>query len=305
MTETRLPAQDDVLHLRVLRMAVKLVDPKSWAWNEVCSSFWRLYYNDVDGAEVEVEGKRYPIRAGRVYLIPPGVTFSCICHRPVDHLFFHFDIVSMPNGLVRDVFSPVIELSSDAGVEASLMQVRSSLKTRSLETIAELCRVKAALYQALSVLFRDLAPGQLARCMRVVHATNPVTGALYSIEDNLSAAMDNRVLARACGLSESHFIRTFRAVMGQTPAQYILDRRVALASQRLLYTRDSIEQIAETCGFPNRSYFTRVFTRRMGTPPATYRRKGVVGDEQQAAQPAEKSGPTASPAAQKSTINAA
>ncbi len=93
MTETRLPAQDDVLHLRVLRMAVKLVDPKNWAWNEVCSSFWRLYYNDVEGAEVEVEGKRYPIRAGRVYLIPPGVTFSCICHRPVDHLFFHFDIV--------------------------------------------------------------------------------------------------------------------------------------------------------------------------------------------------------------------
>jgi transcriptional regulator GlxA family with amidase domain len=130
------------------------------------------------------------------------------------------------------------------------------------------------LYQALSLVFRDLAPLKLARCMRVVHSTNPVTGALYSIEDNLAAPMDNRALSRACGLSESHFIRTFRAVMGQTPAQYILDRRVAQAAQRLLYTRDSIEQIAEACGFPNRSYFTRVFTRRAGTPPATFRRKG-------------------------------
>ena len=38
--------------------------------------------------------------------------------------------------------------------------------------------------------------------------------------------------------------------------------------------RESIEHIAGVCGFPNRSYFTRVFARRTGTPPAAFRRKG-------------------------------
>jgi AraC-like DNA-binding protein len=180
----------------------------------------------------------------------------------------------MPTGMVRDLFPPVIELARDASLEATLDHLSATFRGEPLGTIAELCQVKSALYQALSLLFRDLAPVKLARCMRIVHATNPVTGALYYIEDNLAQAMDNRGLSRACGLSESHFIRVFRSVMGQTPAQYILDRRVAQAAQRLLYTRDSIEHIAEVCGFPNRSYFTRVFTRRNGTPPAAFRRKG-------------------------------
>ncbi len=274
MHEPRLPTQDDVLHLRVLRAAIVPIEPSNWAWHGICSTYWRLYYNDTSGAEVLVDDTAHPLREGRVYLVPAGVTFDCACHNPLDHLFVHFDIVSMPSGLVRDLFPPVIELARDASLESALDHLSANLRGEPLGTIAELCQVKAVLYQALSLLFRDLAPVKLARAMRIVHATNPVTGALYYIEDNLSTAMDNRGLARACGLSESHFIRTFRSVMGQTPAQYILDRRVAQAAQRLLYTRESIEQIAEACGFPNRSYFTRVFTRRMVTPPAAFRRRG-------------------------------
>jgi AraC-like DNA-binding protein len=272
MLSPRLPAQDDVLHLRVLRAALEHIAPENWAWQGLCSTYWRLYYNDQSGAEVRIDASAYPLREGRVYLVPAGVTFSCVCHKPLDHLFVHFDMVSMPGGLVRDLFAPVLELPRDAALELSLDQLSASLRAEPLGTMAELCNVKAALFQALSLLFRDLAPVKLAHCMRIMNATNPVTGALYFIEDNLALTMDNRGLARACGLSESHFIRTFRAVMGQTPAQYILDRRVAQAAQRLLYTRESIEQIAEACGFPNRSYFTRVFTRRTGTPPAAFRR---------------------------------
>ena len=274
MHQSRLPTQDDVLHLRVLRAALEPIAPENWAWHSLCSTYWRLYYNDQSGAEVRVEKSTYPLRERRAYLVPAGVTFSCVCHKPLNHLFVHFDMVSMPSGLVRDLFPPVIELARDAALDATLDRLSTAFRAEPLATVADLCHVKSALYQALSLLFRDLAPVKLARCMRIVHATNPVTGALYFIEDNLALAMDNRGLSRACGLSESHFIRTFRAVMGQTPAQYILDRRVAQAAQRLLYTRESIEHIAEVCGFPNRSYFTRVFARRAGTPPAAFRRKG-------------------------------
>jgi AraC-like DNA-binding protein len=274
MQQSRLPTQDDVLHLRVLRAALEPIAPQSWAWPALCSTYWRLYYNDRSGAEVKVDKSTYPLRERRAYLVPAGVTFSCVCHEPVNHLFVHFDMVSMPSGLVRDLFPPVIELARDAALEAAFDQLSGAFRAEPFGSVADLCRVKSALYQALSLLFRELAPVKLARCMRIVHATNPVAGALYFIEDNLSLAMDNRGLARACGLSESHFIRTVRAVMGQTPAQYILDRRVAQAAQRLLYTRESIDHIAEACGFPNRSYFTRVFARRTGTPPAAFRRKG-------------------------------
>ena len=64
----------------------------------------------------------------------------------------------------------------------------------------------------------------------------------------------------------------FRERVGCTPAQYVLERRIAAAAQDLLFTNDSIEQIADRLGFANRYHLTRMFTRRVGIPPAAYRR---------------------------------
>jgi len=37
-----------------------------------------------------------------------------------------------------------------------------------------------------------------------------------------------------------------------------------------------LKKIAEDSGFKNRFYFSRMFTRIMGTPPAAYRKVGHV-----------------------------
>ena len=73
-------------------------------------------------------------------------------------------------------------------------------------------------------------------------------------------------------MSEDHFGRLFRKSVGSTPAQYVLERRIAAVTQALLFTNDSIDQIANRLGFANRHHLTRMFTRRMGVPPAAYRR---------------------------------
>ena len=67
-----------------------------------------------------------------------------------------------------------------------------------------------------------------------------------------------------------------RLQIGQTPAQYVLERRITFAAERLSFSEDSIERIAEVCGFPDRFYFSRMFVRRMGQPPAAYRRTSRV-----------------------------
>ncbi|MDW8343295.1 MAG: AraC family transcriptional regulator [Verrucomicrobiae bacterium] len=85
--------------------------------------------------------------------------------------------------------------------------------------------------------------------------------------------MTNAYLATLCHCSEDHFIRLFRRTLGQPPAQYILERRIAAATQRLAFGDESIEQIAETLGFANRYHFTRMFTRCIGVGPATYRQQ--------------------------------
>ena len=61
--------------------------------------------------------------------------------------------------------------------------------------------------------------------------------------------------------------------MRVTPQQYVARARVQRAARELSGTEDSIDQIAARLGFPNRNYFSRVFARQIGLPPATFRRR--------------------------------
>jgi len=61
--------------------------------------------------------------------------------------------------------------------------------------------------------------------------------------------------------------------MQQTPAKYVQERRVAAATEKLVFSEATIDQIAEETGFANRFHFSRVFTQIMSVGPGTYRKR--------------------------------
>lgn len=81
------------------------------------------------------------------------------------------------------------------------------------------------------------------------------------------------VIANACALSRSHFIKAFRASTGQTPHQWLQAQRVLRARHLLRDTATPIAEIATLCGFADQSHFTRVFAQQAGTTPARWRRE--------------------------------
>jgi AraC family transcriptional regulator len=79
-------------------------------------------------------------------------------------------------------------------------------------------------------------------------------------------------LARAVAMSPYHFLRTFRAVTGVTPHQFILGQRLRYAAGRLRQTADPIADIAFAAGFGDLSTFNRRFRRITGKTPSAWRR---------------------------------
>lgn len=79
-------------------------------------------------------------------------------------------------------------------------------------------------------------------------------------------------MLRALPLSKYYFIRTFRRVMGTTPYSYLTVYHINHAKVLLRSTRQSIEQIAEDCGFRDASNFIAHFKKCIGQTPAAYRR---------------------------------
>jgi AraC family transcriptional regulator len=98
-----------------------------------------------------------------------------------------------------------------------------------------------------------------------------ITAALHQIECSAHEPLLLADLAGVAAMSRYHFLRTFRAVVGMTPHQYILHTRLYRAAVRLRQTKDSISAIAFGAGFNDLSTFNRRFARIMGLSPSAYR----------------------------------
>ncbi len=56
--------------------------------------------------------------------------------------------------------------------------------------------------------------------------------------------------------------------------QYLEVQRIARARTLLLMSSNSIARIAESCGFPTHTYFSRIFKRHTGMLPQEFRTTG-------------------------------
>src|SRR5580693_603641 len=92
------------------------------------------------------------------------------------------------------------------------------------------------------------------------------------VEENISARIHIKHLARLVGLSASHFCRAFKCSFGASPRDYVLRRRIEVAQGLMLTTSEPISSIAVRCGMCDQPHFTRSFHRIVGETPYAWRR---------------------------------
>jgi AraC family transcriptional regulator len=80
--------------------------------------------------------------------------------------------------------------------------------------------------------------------------------------------------AQAC-ISKFHFVRLFRARMGQTPHSFLTDLRLETASRMLITTDLAIASVGIACGYPVASHFSSAFAAKYGATPRTFRARFI------------------------------
>jgi AraC family transcriptional regulator len=78
-------------------------------------------------------------------------------------------------------------------------------------------------------------------------------------------------MAEAAVMSPYHFLRAFRAQIGITPYQFLLNRRLRNAALQLVETDEPVLAVALGCGFNDVSEFNRRFRRTFGQSPSGFR----------------------------------
>ncbi len=100
---------------------------------------------------------------------------------------------------------------------------------------------------------------------------------LQSIRDYIDLNYMNKIsldqLAHEFYISKYHLSREYKRVYGITLLDYITAKRITYAKELLRFTKKSIGEIADTCGYPDASYFNKVFQRTEGMSGLEYRKK--------------------------------
>jgi len=90
--------------------------------------------------------------------------------------------------------------------------------------------------------------------------------------DNLQKPLTVPLLAQRLAMSPRNFARVFTKEMKTTPAKFVERLRVEAARRRLEESHNSMETIADECGFGNVNSMRNVFQRTVKIAPGQYRR---------------------------------
>jgi AraC family transcriptional regulator len=95
------------------------------------------------------------------------------------------------------------------------------------------------------------------------------------IDTNLDGPIRSVNLASIVRLTPCHFSRAFRNSFGDSPIEYVIQRRIERAQGLMLSTDASLSEIAFACGFADQAYLCRLFRRIVGESPGCWRRARV------------------------------
>ena len=261
-----------------------------WKSQQMSFPYWRLYWNRSGRAWI-VYNRTIYLKPDKILLIPPSTPFATgiddsavhpdqpyslsggrVENREMEdeltlkgtvlHMFIHFtlgypfDTIS-PDIFVFDITPFQEELIVSITRQLMAGQVKFG-QNGSLE-----------LYSLLFSLLQRL-PSNTWRNRKL--DARVITG-IRHMENNLrETEISNQTLSNLGGMSVNAWARLFKEQTGYSPRKYLVRMRVEKACNLLHHSDLTIEQIASDCGFSDRYYFTRIFSRTMNVSPGVYRK---------------------------------
>ncbi len=237
----------------------------------------------------DIDQVRYALRQGDILLIPPDTLHSA--HQleqqtaATNSIVFHLRLAGLesPDACTRRYVQPlhngdlrlppVLHPGDDHydainGCFEALWQCRdTALPYRELQ-------FKTQVFTLLQLLWRISASTVLPAPTRTFRQyEDKLKLALAYIQEHYAEPITIGQLSGLCGFSQVHFMNIFKAALGCTCIEYLVEYRLARAALDLQETDHSIMQIALDNGFQNTSYFNRSFKNQYRMTPSAFRKR--------------------------------
>lgn len=98
----------------------------------------------------------------------------------------------------------------------------------------------------------------------------PILPILKKIRQNPGADISLAEAAAICSMSRSSFCQTFKTIMNESFARFILRSRIGYSCLLLRSRKYTIKEVAELCGFKNITHFYHVFKKIRKVTPTEF-----------------------------------
>ncbi len=214
------------------------------------------------------------ISCGEEYSLSPGEAFILFENEPQDYTFSPTKEEPEAETLwIHFCGTAARQMLKTAGIDhsAALYPVSPAETERLFRQLIRYHLAGDSL-MALSYLIRMVSSMSPDKKRPLTESERAVRREAERIASNFTQEADLDAAATRCNLSRTRFSHLFKEVIGISPLRMQTNMRLDHARDLLLYTELSVKEVAESCGYADQLYFSRIFKESTGISPSEYKK---------------------------------
>ncbi len=276
---------------------ISLYEADTWEYGTHKHSFFELVYIlDGNGTHI-LNDNKYPYAKNSLYFLTPNDTHAFeiqsrtkFCILTFNKVYFSREkneksnlmdfgelfkkiefILYNSNHLQQDIINNVDE-SKFVEIVINRLVVEMTIKDIFYESM-----IQNSVILLLSLIARNVQV-KLEGYLKQTHPNSDIADILLYIQrhiyDNEKIRIEN--LASEFCKSKNYFGAYFKSATGESVKDYILNYKLSLAKNRLLYSGLTVSQIAYELGFTDESHLNKLFKDRLALTAKEYRKQNKL-----------------------------
>ncbi len=242
--------------------------PPRYSFGPIIRSHYVLHYVMNGTGTLYLDHNQYSVYAREAFLMPPNTLCYYQADRddPWNYIWIHIDGERVPEYLRRagiDRKQPILHCAEGSDTMEALLEDICLNHERELYCIGKL-------YEMFEFIINH---ADTRVQLMLDNKQEYVKHILDLIRLKYNEAITVEFLSESCGLERSYMTRLFKAAMGRSPQEYLIQYRIRVARKLLCETDWCIRNIAYAVGYSDSFAFSKAFKRVCGTSPAKYRGK--------------------------------
>jgi len=217
--------------------------------------FYEMAYYPIGTGLLNADGKDYPLGDGYYAIVPPNMSHYETQHLESRKICIGFYCnEKLPFIYQKDYSKKIHRIINE------MFKEKGNLTYNSWDLLA------FKLGEMFIYIDRDKQGNKKSAISKTI---GPI---IFEMENNFNKRISLKKYAEQLNVSYDHFRHKFKEITGESPQEYITNKRLEAASNLLSSTALSCSEIAENCGFSNSAQFSKMFKEKYNISPRQYRK---------------------------------